>query len=277
MNDNDQKRQMGKAWATIPLGRATKAIWVVLKYGTPAGSDGRDFTVSVSDAEKSGFKGFGDNVASVAPANQYVKIPGMNGESTQFRFSRDFVSVVSNSYSAHLARMVEANIKASNLPLDTALGVTLRSAKALAEQNPGLGRQELAQKTVLGGAYQLLVNALRESSEYREDLAASKVKQDDIRVLRCVAGSNPEVVVSTVSGGQKAYSLRMEEESLTVLHGEMSGMISDSPLTPSLDFPLSSANYTAIFLLERGEVRIDVQWEPEPTPYDDWSNKLVFR
>lgn len=277
MNDNDQKKQMEKAWAALPLGRATKGIWIVLKYGTPAGADGRDFTVNVSDAEKSGFQGFGENVSSVAPANQYVKIPGLNGESTQFRFSRDFVSVVSNSYSAHLARMVEANIRASGIPLDTALGVTLRAAKELAQQNPGLGRYELAQKTVIGGAYQLLLNSLRESPAYKEDLAAAKVKKDDIRALRCVAGSEPEVVVSTPSGGQKAYSLNMDEGALTVLHGEMSGLVSDSPLTPSLDFPLLSANYTVIFLRERGEVRIDVQWEPEPTPYDEWANKLVFK
>jgi hypothetical protein len=277
MNDNDQKRQMERAWDSLPLGRATKAIWVVLKHGTPAGADGRDITVSVCDAEKSGLQGFGNNVASIAPANQYVKIPGMNGESTKFRFSRDFVAVVANSYSAHLARMVEANIRVSNIPLDTALGVTLRSAKDLAEKNPGLGRKELAQYTVMNGSYQLLVNALRHSPEYQEDLAASKVSKDDIRVLRCAAGRNPEVVVSTVSGGQKSYSLSMEDESLTVLHGEMSGLISDSPLAPSLDFPLLSASYTVIFLRERGEAKIDVQWEPELTPADNWSDKLMFR
>lgn len=277
MNDSDQKKQMERAWDSLPIGRATKSIWVVLKHGMPAGADGRDVTVSVCDAEKSGLQGFGDNVISIAPANQYVKIPGMNGDSTRFRFSRDFVSVVANSYSAHLARMVEANMRASAIPLDTALGVTLRSAKAMAEKHPGLGRKELAQQTVMDGSYKLLVNALRDSPAYREDIAASNVLKDDIRVLRCVTGRDPEVVVSTASGGQKVYSLSMEKNTLTVLHGEMSGLISDSPLAPSLDFPLLFANYTVIFLRERGEAKIDVQWEPELNSSDNWSNKLMFR
>lgn len=277
MNDNDQKKHMERAWAKLPLGRATKGVWVVLKHGKPAGSDGRDFTVNIADAENEGFKGFGDNVDLVAPANQYLKIPGTNGESAQFRFSRDFVYVVSNSYSAHLARMVEANIRESGLSLDTALGIVLRSTKDLIEQNPGVDRCELAQRIIMKGSYESLLKSLGECPEYQEDLALGKVEDGGIRILRCMSGKSPEVLVPTVASGQQSYRLSMTESALTVLHGEMSGLVTDSPLTPSIEFPLASADYTVYFLKESGGVQIEVQWEPEATPYEDWSSKLMFR
>jgi hypothetical protein len=32
-----------------------------------------------------------------------------------------------------------------------------------------------------------------------------------------------------------------------------------------------------MFLHERGEVRLDVQWDNEPSRAEDWSEKLMFK
>jgi len=277
MNDNDQRRQMAKAWDAFPIGRATKSVWVVLKHGKPSGADGRDIAVDIRDAEEAGLHGFGDHVSSIAPANQYVTIPPMDGNGGKIRFSRDFASVVSNSYSAHLARMVEVNMRDSDIPLDMALSLVLRASMELVNENLGLGRKALAQKVIMGGSYQLLLNALNHSAAYRDDLASGRIVKDDLRMLRCHVSRDPEVAVSTTSGGQKTYSLSLDELSLNSIHGEMSGLVSDSPLVPSLNFPLLSANYSVMFLRERNEVIIDVQWASDENRADDWSDKLVFR
>lgn len=277
MHDNNQKKQMAQAWDTVPLGRAVKVIWVVLKYGVPAGAEGRDISMDVSLAEKLGIKDFGVILPQIAPANQYVFIPAMNGESAKFRFSKDFLAVVANSYSAHLARMAEANMRDSSVPMDTALGIILKSAKETESRHPGLNSSKLAQRIVLGGSYQLLINALKQSSEYTNDVADGAVVPGDIRVLKCAVGKAPQVKVTTPGGGQKTYALDLDDLTLKILHGEMSGIVAECPYAPSLDFPLVSASYTAMFLHERGEVLLDVQWEDESSRADDWSGKLVFR
>lgn len=277
MHDNHQKQQMTQAWDTLPIGRAVKVIWAVLKYGVPSGRDGRDITMEISTAEKLGIKDFGANLSRIAPANQYVLIPAMKGESAKYRFSKDFASVVSSSYPAHLARLAEANMNDANVPVDTALGIILQSAQEKELLYPGVDPNVIAQKTVLCGSYQLLLEALHNNTEYLADVAAAAVVQDDIRVLLCDIGKTPRVRVTTPDGGQKTYNLQMDALSLKILHGEMSGIITECPYVPSLEFPLLSANYTAMFLHEREEVRIDVKWGNEPSRANDWSEKLTFK
>jgi hypothetical protein len=277
MHDNHQKKQMTQAWDNLPIGRAVKVIWAVLKHGVPAGADGRDITMDISLAEKLGIKDFGANLTRIAPANQYVLIPAMNGENAKYRFSKDFAAVTASSYPAHLARLAEANMADSHVPVDTALGIILKSAKENEALYPGAEPHVIAQKVVLAGSYHLLLNTLRKNVQYLADITANAVVPEDIRVLRCTSGNSPQVRVTTPAGGQKTYTLDMDEMSLKILHGEMSGIVTECPYAPSLDFPLASANYTAMFLHERGEVRLDVQWDNEPSRAEDWSEKLMFK
>jgi hypothetical protein len=95
--------------------------------------------------------------------------------------------------------------------------------------------------------------------------------------MQHTVGQGLSVTVTTPTGGQRAYRLELDDVALTVIHGEMSGMVTDAPLAPSLEFPLRSANYSVIFLPERGEVIVKVQWITEEKRAEDWSEKLLFK
>lgn len=278
MNDSIQKQQMKRTWANLPLSRSARAAWVLLKHGDPAGSDGRDLTLSLKTAQSFGLTEINTILPDIAPANQYVLVPEESGQrESHFRFSRDFIGVVAGSYAGHLARLIEANITNYRIPFETALGVALKAAYDLHSQYPGLDRDKLAQAVIMDGSFRMLLGALRHSDAYQNDLISGNVVNDDIRTLKCSPGAAPVVAVTNSSGGQNGYSLNLDAPSLSILHGEMSGMVSDCPLSPSLEFPLESASYTAIFLRERGEVVLNCQWATEDSQASGWSEKLMFK
>lgn len=278
MHDDNQKNQMAENWARIPLNHAVIASWIIIKHGVPAGADKRDLILDIAIAEKHGVSWIPKQITKIAPPNHYVIMPeDSSGAGLRVRFSRQLVSVIGSSFPAHLARLVETNMKNSMIPLNTALKVMLDSYEEMALKNPLLNRKAITQKIVLDGAVQIIKEALLATPSYAADKSAGLVEGAITRTYKHVPNGLDEVAVSTASGAQRWYKVSLDDMSANVMHGEMSGLVDDYPLTPTLDFPLQNVAYSAMFLHERQEVRLTVNWEDQPSTADAWSNKLLFR